>query len=66
MVALAILGMSKRWFAPVAATAVTAVTVAVMQVLVGSNLVFRLFSFLVVGTLLLIAASWFEKIKALR
>jgi len=66
MVALAVLGMQRRWFAPVVATATTAVIVAVLQVVVGTNLVFRLIAFLVVGSLLLVAASWFDKIKALR
>jgi hypothetical protein len=66
MVVLALVGMNRRWFAPVAATAVTAILVAVLQVVVGTNLVFRLFAFLIVGTLLLVAASWFDKIKQLR
>jgi len=66
MVALAVVGLQQRWFAPVVATATTAVIVAVLQVVVGSNLVFRLIAFLVVGSLLLVAASWFDKIKTLR
>jgi hypothetical protein len=66
IIALAIAGVRLKWFAPILATAVTAVVVSVLQVLVGSNLVLRLVSFVVVGSLLLAIASWFEKLKTLR
>jgi len=66
MLALALVAVRMRWFAPVAATAVTAVVVALVQVVVGTNLVVRLVAFVVVGSLLLAFASWFERLKQLR
>jgi len=66
IVVLAGVGVATKWFAPILATAVTAVVVSALQIIVGSNLVVRLVSFVVVGSLLLAVASWFEKLKALR
>jgi hypothetical protein len=66
IVVLALLAVKLRWFALVVATATTALTVSALQIIVGSNLVLRLVSFAVVGSLLLAIASWFEKIKTLR
>ncbi len=63
---LAAWGVTSRWFAPILATAVTAVVISALQMIVGTHLVWRLVSFLVVGSLLLAVASWFEKIKTLR
>lgn len=62
----ALLGARLRWFAFVLATATTALVVSALQIIVGSNMVLRLISFAVVGSLLLAIASWFERIKTLR
>lgn len=66
IVVLALLGARLRWFALVLGTATTALVVSALQIIVGSNMVLRLISFAVVGSLLLAIASWFERIKTLR
>lgn len=65
-IVMALVGVRLRWFAPILGTAVTAVVVSVLQIVVGANLLVRLVAFAVVGTLLLAISSWFEKIKELR
>lgn len=66
VIALALIGLRLRWFAPILATAVTAVVLSVLQFIAGGNLVVRLVAFAVVGALLLGIASFFEKLKELR
>lgn len=66
IIALAFVGLRLRWFAPVLATAVTAIVLSVLQIIAGGNLVVRLIAFAVVGALLLAVASYFEKLKELR
>ncbi|PKQ25302.1 MAG: hypothetical protein CVT64_10820 [Actinobacteria bacterium HGW-Actinobacteria-4] len=63
---LALAGVMLKWFAPILATTVTALVVSVAQLVVGSNMVVRLISFAVVGSILLAIASTFEKLKQLR
>lgn len=66
VIVLALVGLRLRWFAPILATAVTAVVLSVLQFIAGGNLVVRLIAFAVVGALLLGIASFFEKLKELR
>ena len=63
---LALIGVLLRWFAPVLATAVTAVVVSVAQIFVGSNVAVKVIAFAVVGAILLGIATLFEKLKELR
>jgi hypothetical protein len=65
-VALAIVGVAFRWFAPILATCVTAVTVSFTQVFASEQIVPRWVSFGVVGSLLLAIAATYEKLKKLR
>ncbi len=65
-VALAIVGVAFRWFAPILATCVTAVTVSFTQVFASDQIVPRWVSFGVVGSLLLAIAATYEKLKKLR
>ncbi|MFN3866182.1 MAG: hypothetical protein ACK4MD_05645 [Demequina sp.] len=65
-IVLALAGVRLRWFAPILGTAVTAVVVSVLQIVVGANLLVRLVAFAVVGSLLLAISSWFERLKELR
>jgi len=65
-VAMALAGVLLKWFAPILATAVTAVVVAVAQIVVGDNIAVRVASFAVVGVLLLVIATTYEKLKELR
>lgn len=65
-IALALVGVFLQWFAPILATAVTAVTVSAAQLVVGSNMIVRLVSFAVVGSILLAIATLFERLKKLR
>ena len=63
---LAMLGVLARWFAPVLAACLTAVAIAITQVLVTDNSGIRWVSFAVVGVLLLVIAATYEKLKKLR
>lgn len=63
---LAVVGVLARWFAPVLAACVTAVAIAVTQVLVTDNAAVRWVAFAVVGALLLVIAATYEKLKKLR
>ncbi len=63
---LALVGVTLRWFAPIVATAVTAVTVSLTQVAVGSDIVPRWVSFGIVGAILLAIAATYEKLQRLR
>src|SRR5690606_34125105 len=63
---LALAGVLAKWFAPILATTVTALVVSVAQLVVGSNMIVRLISFAVVGSILLAIASTFERLKQLR
>jgi hypothetical protein len=65
-VALAVVGVAFRWFAPILATCVTAVTVSFTQVFSSEQIVPRWVSFGVVGSLLLAIAATYEKLKKLR
>ena len=65
-VALAVVGVAFRWFAPILATCVTAVTVSFTQVFASEQIVPRWVSFGVVGSLLLVIAATYEKLKKLR
>jgi hypothetical protein len=65
-VVLAFVGVTMRWFAPIVATAVTAVTVSLTQVAVGSDIVPRWVSFGIVGAILLAIAATYEKLQQLR
>jgi hypothetical protein len=65
-VALAVVGVAFRWFAPILATSVTAVTVSFTQVFSSEQIVPRWVSFGVVGSLLLAIAATYEKLKKLR
>ena len=65
-VALAVVGVAFRWFAPILATSVTAVTVSFTQVFASEQIVPRWVSFGVVGSLLLAIAATYEKLKKLR
>lgn len=66
IVGLAVVGVRLQWLAPILATAVTSVVISVLQIAVGSNMVLRMVSWIIVGSLLLAFASWFEKLKTLR
>ncbi len=63
---LALAGVRLKWFAPILATSVTAVVVSVAQLVVGSNMIVRLISFAVVGSIMLAIATTFERLKELR
>jgi len=63
---LAVVGVLARWFAPVLAACITAVVIALTQVLVTDNAGIRWVAFAVVGALLLVVAATFEKLKKLR
>ncbi len=65
-IVLALTGVLLRWFAPIVATAVTAVTVSLTQVAVGSDIVPRWVSFGIVGAILLTIAATYEKLQKLR
>lgn len=65
-VALAVVGVAFRWFAPILATCVTAVTVSFTQVFSSEQIVPRWVSFGIVGSLLLAIAATYEKLKKLR
>jgi hypothetical protein len=65
-VALAVVGVAFRWFAPILATCVTAVTVSFTQVFASEQIVPRWVSFGIVGSLLLAIAATYEKLKKLR
>jgi hypothetical protein len=67
-VALAIVGVSFRWFAPILATCVTALTVSFTQALASQQvqIVPRWVSIGVAGSLLLVIAATYEKLKKLR
>jgi len=65
-VALAVVGVAFRWFAPILATTVTAVTVSFTQVFASEQIVPRWVSFGVVGSLLLAIAATYEKLRKLR
>ncbi len=63
---LAFVGVFARWFAPLLATAVTAVTVSLTQVTVGSDIVPRWVSFAIVGSILIAIAATYEKLQKLK
>lgn len=63
---LAVAGVAARWFAPVLAACITAVVIALTQVLVTNSAGVRWIAFAVVGVLLLVIAATFEKLKELR
>jgi hypothetical protein len=63
---LAFVGVLARWFAPLLATAVTAVTVSLTQVTVGSDIVPRWVSFAIVGSILIAIAATYEKLQRLK
>jgi len=65
-VVLAVVGVGLRWFAPILATSITAVTVSFTQVFASEQIVPRWVSFAVVGSLLLAIAATYEKLKTLR
>lgn len=64
--ALAVAGVMARWFAPVLAACVTAVVIALTQVLVTDDAAVRWVAFAVVGAFLLVIAATYEKLKKLR
>lgn len=66
IVGLAVVGVRLKWLAPILGTAITSIVVSVLQIVVGSNMVLRMISWIIVGSLLLAFASWFEKLKTLR
>ncbi len=65
-IVLAFVGVTFRWFAPILATCVTAVTVSFTQVFSSEQIVPRWVSFGIVGSLLLAIAATYEKLKKLR
>ncbi len=65
-VVLAAFGVGLRWFAPILATSITAVTVSFTQVFSSEPLVQKWVSFALVGSLLLAIAATYEKLKKLR
>jgi hypothetical protein len=67
-VALAIVGVGFRWFAPILATCVTALTVSFTQAFASEQqqIVPRWVSIGVAGSLLLVIAATYEKLKRLR
>ncbi len=65
-IALALLGVLLKWFAPILATAVTAVVVAVTQIVAGDNLAIQVILSAIVGAVLMVIASTYERLKELR
>jgi hypothetical protein len=63
---MALVGVLLRWFAPILATAVTAVVVSIAQIVVGDNLPIRIVCFAVVGAVLMVMATTYERLKELR
>jgi len=64
--ALAIIGVSRRWFAPLLATALTAVVLAVGQIVVHDALVPRWVAFAFVGGVILALGLVAERISKMR
>ncbi len=65
-IVLAFVGVGLRWFAPILATSITAVTVSFTQVFASEQIIPRWVSFAIVGSLLLAIAATYEKLKTLR
>lgn len=63
---LAIVGVALRWFAPLLATAVTTVVIALSQATVGESLLPLWLSVSIIGAVLFALALLAEKIKAMR
>ena len=65
-VILAVIGVARQWFAPLLATAVTAVVLAASQVVVDDALVPRWVSFGFIGGVLLVLGFTAERIRTMR
>ncbi len=63
---LAVVGVARRWFAPLLATAVTAVVVALSQALAGESVLPLWVSVSIIGAVLFALAILAERIKAMR
>lgn len=63
---LAVVGVARRWFAPLLATAVTAVVVALSQALGGESVLPLWVSVSIIGAVLFALAILAERIKAMR
>ncbi len=63
---LAVVGVARRWFAPLLATAVTAVVVALSQATAGDPVLPLWFSVSIIGAVLFALAILAERIKAMR
>ena len=65
-VVLGFVGVTAKWFAPMAAMASTAVVIALAQLTVSDTIIPRWVAFAAIGGLLLWAAATYERLKELR